>query len=121
MYQHSSSHYRGGAYLQHLPSLAIHLITVRDLSREESMCYILEMTEYRLKIAHTASPLRQVKARPTRRKDVSEGEEGRKKGSQLWTLIDVWQLVNVYLMGPHLKWEGDLCFRTKNGICGLVS
>lgn len=80
MDQHSSSHYRGGAYLQHLPSLPIQLITVRDLSREESMCYILEMTEHRLKTAHT--PLRQVKDRPMGRKDVSEGEKGRKNGSQ---------------------------------------
>lgn len=79
--QHGSSHYRGGAYLQHLPSLAIHLITVRDLSREESMCYILDMIEYRLKSTHTASPLRQVKARRTGRKEVSEGEKGRKKGT----------------------------------------
>lgn len=86
------------------------------------MRFILEMIEYRLKTAHTASPLRQVKDRPTGRKDDSEGEKGRKKGSN--PVVDFDRCLAAcqcvfdrasFIVG------GDLCFRTKNGFCGLVS
>lgn len=86
----------------HLPSLAIHLITVRDLSKEESILYFF--IYYSLK-AHIRDctyrlPINSGQSQAHRMKGCfRERERERRDPIQWWTLIDVWQLVNMYLRG----------------------
>lgn len=90
----------GGAYLEHISlTLAANVLDLRDLSKSESMCYILELVHHSLKACNKRHK-RCLCAQAWKERMLQEGNTEKGRGPiYRWTLIDVWQLVIEHLRG----------------------
>lgn len=110
----------GGAYREHISlTLAANALDLRDLSKSESMCYILELVHHSLKACNKRHK-RCLGAQAWKERMFQKGNTEKGKGPiYRWTLIDVWQLVI-----EHWAFKGLVYCRSsssKYGVCDLLT